>query len=165
MPTLWDSLIDRGVAAHERRDRSHNVVTRKGLRVESTPFGLLRWYLNPDLDGPSTQALYFCELEIPPGERSGKLRHQGGIINLVVAGSGYTEFDGRLHDWARRDVIALPIRPQGIVFQHVNNGTTPARLIVSWPNLDSGLGPAMGVHMEILAPAGDYRPEPDGATR
>jgi gentisate 1,2-dioxygenase len=155
--TLWDSLTDRARAERSRRGAAKNVVTRRELSVESTPFGLLRWYLNPHIPGISTQALYFCELEIPVGSRSGKLRHQGGIIQLVAAGQGCTEFDGRRHEWDTYDVIALPIRPEGVVFQHFNTGDRPVRMIVSWPNLDSAIGPEMGVALEVLEPSPDYQ--------
>jgi hypothetical protein len=150
--------MERASAERTRRGAAKNVVTRGELPVETTPFGSLRWYLNPSLPGISTQALYFCELEIPVGSRSGKLRHQGGIIQLVAAGRGYTEFDGRRHEWDTNDVIALPIRPEGIVFQHFNAGEKPVRMIVSWPNLDSATGPEMGVALEVLEMSPDYQP-------
>ena len=153
---LWDSIISRGIADRERVARGHSVVHRDELPVEVTPFGRLRWYLHHDLTGPATQALYFCELEIPPGSRSGILRHQGGIVHLVVEGSGYTRLDGTEHHWERRDVIALPVRPDGVTFQHVNNGVGVVRLVIAWPNLDSALGPHAGVAMDVLEPAPEY---------
>ena len=105
---------------------------------------------------PVTKALYFCELEIPAGSRSGRLRHQGGMVNLVVQGSGYTRLDDVDHEWEQRDVIALPVRPDGVLFQHFNNGTGVARLVFAWPNLDSAFGPGAGVAMEVLEPAPEF---------
>ncbi|MGX7677580.1 cupin domain-containing protein [Jatrophihabitans sp. DSM 45814] len=154
--TLWDSILQRSAAERERVRAGRSTVTRAELEPEVTPFGILRWYLHNDLQSPVAHALYFCELEIPAGSRSGQLRHQGGIVHLVVEGSGFTRFDGVEHEWEKKDVIAIPVRPEGVVFQHVNNGTGPARLVMSWPNLDSALGPEGGVLMEILEPAPEY---------
>lgn len=153
---LWDSLIRRSVAERARVESGRNTVRRGELEPELSPFGLLRWYLHNDLEDPVTHSLYFCELEIPAGSRSGRLRHQGGMVHLVVQGSGCTLFDGIEHEWAARDVVALPVRPDGVEFQHVNTGTGPARMVISWPNLDSSIGPEGGVAMEILEPAPEF---------
>ncbi len=154
--SLWDSITRRAAAERERIAHGRSTVRRSQLPVEVTPFGLLRWYLHPDLAEPVTKSLYFAELEIPEGSRSGRLRHQGGIVCLVVQGSGYTELDGVEHAWEKRDVIGLPVRPEGVVFRHVNNGVGPVRMIVAWPNLDSAVGPEGGVHLEVLEPAPEF---------
>jgi hypothetical protein len=144
------------VAERARVETGRNTVRRDEITPEVTPFGLLRWYLHNDLEAPVTHSLYFCELEIPVGSRSGRLRHQGGVVHLVVQGSGHTLFDGEEHEWAARDVVALPVRPDGVTFQHVNTGTGPVRMVVAWPNLDSSIGPEGGVAMEILEPAPEF---------
>jgi hypothetical protein len=154
--SLWDSIIQRSLDERTRVTTGNNTVRRRDLEPEITPFGVLRWYLHNDLQSPVTHSLYFCEIEIPVGSRSGKLRHQGGMVHLVVQGSGYTVFDGAEHEWASRDVVAMPVRPEGVVFQHVNNGTRPARMVISWPNWDSSLGPEGGVAMEVLEPAPEF---------
>ena len=154
--SLWDNLIRRSVAERTRVSSGRSTVRRHELEPELTPFGILRWYMHNELAAPVTHSLYFCELEIPVGSRSGRLQHQGGLVHLVVQGSGHTLFDGVEHEWATRDVIALPVRPDGVVFQHVNTGTSPARLVISWPNLDSSIGPEGGVAMEVLEPAPEY---------
>jgi hypothetical protein len=162
--SLWESILARAGAERALVDAGESTVRRDELEVEMTPFGRLRWYLHHDLTLPVTRALYFCELELPPGSRSGVLRHQGGIVHFVAEGSGYTTLDGAEHAWEQRDVIALPIRPEGVTFQHVNTGTGAARLVLAWPNLDSALGPEGGVAMEVLEPASDHpgpaSPEP-----
>lgn len=154
--TLWESQQRR---AHEERERvrtGKTVIRRADLPVESTPLGRLRWYLHGDLLEPVSRALYFFELEIPVGSRSGKLLHQGGIVNLVVEGSGETEFQGTRHSWERGDVIALPVQPKGVVFQHFNTGEGRVRLVVAYPNLDTAIGPDGGVQMTVLEPAPEY---------
>ena len=154
--TLFDNILRRAKEERGRAASGITTVRRSDLEPEMTPFGKLRWYLHNDLHEPTTRALYFCELEIPPGSRSGLLQHQGGIIHLVVEGSGYTRFDDEDHRWEKRDTIAIPIRPQGVQFQHVNDGTGPARMVITWPNFDSALGPEAGVAMEVLEPAPEW---------
>lgn len=155
-PTLWDSLVSRAKAERDRVAQGSATVTREELDVELTPFGYLRWYLHNDLTEPVTRALYFAELEIPAGSRSGKLTHQGGIVHLIVEGEGYTEFDDRRYDWEATDVIAIPVRPDGVTFQHFNDGAAPVRMVLSWPNFSSALGPESGVAMEISDVAPEF---------
>lgn len=154
--TLWDSMFQTAIAERELKKLGRSVIARDHLPPEVTPFGILRWYLHPQLTEPATRALYFFEIDIPEGSRSGKLRHQGGIIHMVVRGSGYTAFEGEKHAWEMRDMIALPPRPEGVVFQHFNMGTGPVRMVVAFPNYDSALGPDLGVAMEVLEPAPEY---------
>lgn len=156
MTTLWDAMVASGQAERERKAAGTGVMERGKLTSELTPFGLLRWYLHPQLTEPNTRAIYFCELEIPPGSRSGKIRHQGGIVHFVVEGEGYTDLDGDIHAWERRDVIGLPPRPHGLVFQHVNTGSGPVRMIMAFPNFDSALGSEMGVALEVLSAAPEF---------
>ena len=154
--TLWESMMLTAEGERGRKARARAVISRKELQVERTPFGQIRWYLHPALDVPMIKTLYFFELEIPPGSRSGRLRHQGGIAHLVVEGSGFTDLDGQRYDWERLDVIGLPARPGGITFQHFNSGAGPARLLVTWPNMDGSLGPDLGARIEVLEPAPEY---------
>jgi hypothetical protein len=154
--TLWDSIIRRARAERSLAANGRTTIRRDELTPELTPFGTLRWYLHNDLTTPATRAIYFSELEIPAGSRSGKIQHQGGIVHLVVEGRGYTVLDGERYDWEKRDVIAIPIRPKGVVFQHFNDGTGPTRMVVSWANFDSALGAEAGVAFDVLEPAPEY---------
>jgi hypothetical protein len=154
--SLWDSIIQRAGDERARIASGRSVVNRGTLESEVTPFGLLRWYLHNDLEEPVTRALYFFELEIPPGSRSGRLRHQGGIIHLVVEGHGHTMYGGERNEWEKGDVIAIPVRPEGMELQHFNDGGGPVRMVVSWVNFDSALGPAGGVALEVTEAAPEY---------
>jgi hypothetical protein len=155
--SLFDSFLADASAERRRRALGKNLIRHSDCPVELNAMGKMRWYLHPRLAEPSTRALYFHELEIPGGSRSGRLHCQGGIVHLVVAGVGYTVVDGVRHDWEAEDVIAIPIREEGVTYQHFNTGTAPARLMVAWPNLDSALGPEGGVAIELQESA----PEPD----
>ncbi|NJD27414.1 MAG: cupin domain-containing protein [Chloroflexi bacterium] len=154
--TLFEEVFERAEVERARRASSKNLITRDECQAEISPMGVQRWYLHPRLDTPSTQALYFHELEIPVGSRSGKLFCQGGIVHLVLEGEGYTEVDGERHSWEAEDLIAIPIREYGVTYQHVNTGSTPVRMVVAWPNLDSAIGPEGGVEMKVLENAPEF---------
>jgi hypothetical protein len=154
--TLFGDVFERAAVERERRASSTNLMTRDDCAVEISQMGIQRWYLHPRLDKPSTQALYFHELEIPAGSRSGKLFCQGGIVHLVLEGEGYTDVDGDRHPWEAEDLIAIPIREYGVTYQHVNTGSTPVRMVVAWPNLDSAIGPEGGVEMKIVENAPEF---------
>lgn len=154
--TLWDRMVAAGIEERERKAKGNAVIERDKLAAELTPFGLLRWYLHPQLTEPNTRAIYFCELEIPSGSRSGRIRHQGGIVHFVVEGRGYTDLDGTIHEWERRDLIGIPPRPLGVEFQHVNTGTGKVRMVLAFPNFNSALGAELGVALEVLSPAPEY---------
>ena len=154
--TLFEQLLEAAKTERERVARGRNHINREELPAELTPFGTLRWYLHPALEEPSTRALYFFELEIPKGSRSGTLEHQGGVIHFVLEGSGYTEYGGAQHQWEAGDVIALPVRESGISFSHHNTGMGAARMLVTWPNFDSANGPEGGVYMRVTENAPEY---------
>jgi quercetin dioxygenase-like cupin family protein len=154
--TLWDDLVARAGAERERKRQARFIVSRDGIEPELTPFGHLRWYLHPRLADRATHAHYMFELEIPPGSRSGRLHHQGGVLHLVVEGSGYTELDGKLYEWQATDLVGVPAKHRGVTFQHVNTGTGRVRMMVAYPNFDSSLGPEMGVALHVLEPCPEF---------
>lgn len=151
--TLFEQTLAAAAEERRRRVAGANLISRDETVFEANPMGVMRWYLHPSLQHPSTHSLYFHELEIAPGGHSGRLRCQGGFIHYVLAGAGYTELDGSTHQWSAGDVIALPIKENGVTYQHFSVGPEPARLLVVWPNLDSALGPEAGVELSVLEPA------------
>jgi quercetin dioxygenase-like cupin family protein len=52
--------------------------------------------------------------------RSGKHRHQGGLVIYVLEGKGYSIVDGERYDWAKGDLVLLPMKPGGVEHQHFN---------------------------------------------
>jgi gentisate 1,2-dioxygenase len=151
--TLADAALQR-----QRSVRGKKLVSYDETVAEDTAMGHMRWYLHPDLFDATTRSLYFHELAIAPGEHSGRLQTQGGYMHYVLAGSGYTELDGRRHPWEAGDVIAIPVRENGVSYQHVNDAETEVRMLVVWPNFDSALGPEAGVELRVLDPASGYEP-------
>ena len=155
--SLWDDYVGRALSERERRLSSEFTVSRDDLAAEVTPFGILRWYLHPRLVTRATSALYCFELEIPAGSRSGRLRHPGGIVHFVAQGSGYTTFDDADHRWEKMDLIGIPARPEGVEFQHFNDGPGPARLVLTLPNFDSSLGAGLGAALDVVEPCPEYQ--------
>lgn len=81
--------------------------------------GKLKYLLNPDTNQRScTREWYALVQEI--GERSGRHRHQGGLVIFALEGEGTTYVDGEALDWKEGDVVILPSRAQGVDHSHVN---------------------------------------------
>jgi gentisate 1,2-dioxygenase len=156
MTNLFDDILARAAAERERVSKADMVATREGAPAELSQLGHLRWYLHPQIETAGTHAMYFAELTVPVGSRSGKWRHQGGIIHLVVQGTGHSTVNDDRHEWGPRDVIAVPPLPDGSVMQHVNDGTEEARILICFLNYDSALGPELGIEMEVLEAAPEW---------
>lgn len=144
----------------QRKEQKEAPLVEKGdvFPLESNPMGLYRWYLHPKKKPAASDALLVWVQEIPPGSRSGKLKSQGGQIHYVWEGQGYTIVDGIRHDWEKGDVILIPIKVQGTVYQHFN--PDPARrvkLIGAEPNAFEPLGVDRGSGFEVLENSPDYR--------
>lgn len=134
-------LIRRRNEERERAPRCDTVLHGDELAWELNPHGIMQWYLHPSLPDRLTRSYLFYRQEIPPGSRSGCQRHQGGKIFFIVEGHGYTVIDDERFDWERDDLIQLPLRPDGVVYQHFNASRTErARLIACEPNMVDALG-------------------------
>ncbi len=111
----------------QERQRNGRVV----LKFADCPQGLsrqgrLRYYLNKlTTDTPLQDWIVFTH-EIRT--HSGKHRHQGGLVIYVIDGKGYSVVDGERIDWAKGDLLMLPLRPNGVEHQHFNTdvGGKPA---------------------------------------
>jgi len=154
--SLFENTLMEAGDERARRLAGQNLLTRDGATYEINAMGIMRWYLHPDLDGPSTKSLYCHELEIPAGSKTGRLQCQGGVLHYVLEGQGYTDLDGVRHEWCAGDVIAIPIKELGVTYQHINTGAEAVRMLVVRPNFDSALGPEAGVEMKMLEESPDY---------
>ncbi len=158
-PDLLDALFERRDRERERMAKSTKVVDGDALPVENNRMGRYRWYLHPDKQDVAVRTLLFWAEEIPPGGKSGKQKHQGGRIHYVQEGHGYTEIDGVKHEWEKGDMILLPIKPKGVVFQHFNTDPREsARLVCAEPNWFDALGVDLGCGFEQIENSPDYRP-------
>jgi quercetin dioxygenase-like cupin family protein len=125
------STYDRNYARTQeiqQRSRSAKIVVRRDERAEEmTRQGRLRYYLNRNTLHDTVLKdwnIFTHELRT----RSGKHRHQGGLVIYVIEGKGYTVVEGQRQDWESGDLILLPIQPGGVEHQHFNlNGDAPSR--------------------------------------
>ena len=130
------------------------------LPLENNPMGLYKWFLNPFMKDIATRALLVWIQEIPPKSRSGKQKTQGGQVNVVLEGRGYTMINGVRHDWEDNDAIFLPLLPDGVVHQHFNlDSERTAKLLCVEPNLFDPLGVDKGSGFEQMEDSPDYKPQ------
>ena len=95
--------------------------------------------LEPDLQDTCLQSWEVFRQVFP--ERSGRHRHQGGLVIFILEGRGYSVYDGVRHDWEAGDLLLLPMTPGGIEHQHFNTDPEqPAEWIafIYWPFFDHG---------------------------
>jgi gentisate 1,2-dioxygenase len=156
---LLENLFQRRDLERERIKKSPKVVQAKNLKPEINRMGVYKWYLHPAMEATAIRTILFWTQEIPPGSHSGKQKHQGGRVHFVKQGKGYTMVDNVKHEWEKGDLILLPVKPDGVVFQHFNTDTErPAILVSSEPNFYDAMGVDMGSGFEQMENAPEYKP-------
>ncbi len=154
---LLENLFLRRDADRERMKKALKVVVGDDLVPEINRMGIYRWYLHPALESGAIRTILFWSQEIPPGSRSGKQKHQGGRVHYVWEGNGYTVVDGVKHEWEEGDMVLIPVKPDGAVFQHFNSDAKHrAVLLAAEPNWYDVLGVDMGAGFEQLENAPEY---------
>jgi gentisate 1,2-dioxygenase len=139
--TRYEALIRLRDRERERIAKASVCVKGGALPWEINPQGVLKWYMHPEIDSTAHKFLIFYSQQLPPAGRSGKQRSQGGVVFVVVEGRGYTILDGERYDWKAGDLLQLPIRPDGVAFQHFNaSEDDPVLLIAAEPNLVAATG-------------------------
>ncbi|MBI4330790.1 MAG: cupin domain-containing protein [Chloroflexi bacterium] len=155
---LLDSLFRRRDVERERMKKSWKVVKGEALPAETNRMGIYRWYLHPAMQTCATRTMLFWSQEIPPGSHSGKQKHQGGRVHYIWEGRGYTIVDGVKHEWEEGDLVMLPLKPDGVVFQHFNTDPRNRALILAAePNWYDIHGVDMGSGFEQLENAPEYK--------
>lgn len=87
--------------------------------VQQSRQGHLRFYMCPFTikDTPlGNWALFVHDIKT----KSGKHKHNGGLVIYVLEGRGYSTVDGERVDWKKGDVVLLPMKPGGVEHQHFN---------------------------------------------
>ncbi len=103
----------------ERNATGQVVIKPSDREVYLTRQGRLQFFLNPFVykDTPLQQWLVFKH---DIRTKSGKHRHQGGLVIYVLEGKGYSIVDGERKDWEKGDLVLLPLKPDGVEHQHFN---------------------------------------------
>jgi hypothetical protein len=154
---LFDELIELRDQQREQRRNAMQVIKKGELPLELNQHGLLRWYLHPFIDDTAIKAITFYTQEIPPGSRSGKQKHPGELMFYVVSGRGHTLIDGVRHPWKADDVVSIPTREGGVVYQHFNDDPDhPAELVACEQNQVHRLGVDRGSAFDELEAAPEY---------
>lgn len=154
---LLQALLD--IRDRQRSTRKTVVVRGRELPWESNQHGIMRWYMHPLIPDTAHQSSLIYEQRIPAGSRSGRQQQQGGAVIFVLRGRGHTVIDGRRYDWETGDCLQLPIRENGVIFQHANDhDSDEARLLYVEANLVDPLGVDRGAGFEQLMSAPEYGP-------
>ncbi len=156
--TKYQELIELRDKERARIAAASVCVKGGELPWEINPQGAMKWYMHPNIDSTAHKFVMFYAQEIPPGSRSGKQRCQGGVVFVVVEGAGHTVIDEQRYDWKKGDLFQLPIKPDGVVFQHFNaSDSAAALLLAAEPNLVAATGVDRACGFEQLEKAPEYK--------
>lgn len=152
--TLFEKLVTLRDDYRRKAETGFVVARGKDLSWESAPHGKLKWYMHPAMEQNVLQSHVIYLQEIPPGGRSGMQRHPGGMVIYFLQGRGRTLLDGEEIVWKAEDLLMLPLRPEGVVFQHINDSSEePVSLLACEPNLIHALGVDRGSRWEQMTAA------------
>jgi quercetin dioxygenase-like cupin family protein len=155
--TLMDELFLLRNRQREIRRTARWLVSGEKLKWENNAQGIMRWYMHPSIEDIVIQSYLFYVQEIPPGSRSGKQLHQGNQLVHILEGKGYTIMDGVKHPWEAGDLVQLPLRRDGVIFQHFNDSATKrVRFAACEPNLVHATGVDRGSGFEQLEASPDF---------
>jgi quercetin dioxygenase-like cupin family protein len=114
----YEAAILQDQAFAERQMTGRIVVRYADCPQELTRQGRLRFYLDPTIKDTPLQHWTVFTHEVRT--KSGRHRHQGGLVIYVIDGQGYSVVDGVRVDWEKGDLILLPLRENGVEHQHFN---------------------------------------------
>ena len=87
--------------------------------------------------------------------KSGKHRHQGGLVIYVIDGKGYSVINGERVDWEKGDLVLLPLEKGGVEHQHFNSDPAHPALWIAFIHFP--LRDYVASEMTQLETAVDYR--------
>lgn len=154
--TLFQQFMELRDRQRKQREGALTAIRSEQVEAEVSPLGNIRWYMHPLLQGRAINSLIMYEQTIRPGGRGARIRFQGGAVAYVISGKGHTVIDGEVYPWEDNAVIQLPLRPEGITYQHFNDDEeNPARLLCAEPNTVDALGIDRGSGFDLLEAASD----------
>jgi len=144
----------------KQRERSKGLFVIKGSEIplETNRHGLMQWYMHPNITDVSLNTKLAYVQHIPPGSKSGRQHHPGGKIFYFWQGRGHTVLDGVNYPWVSGELIQLPLRRNGVTYQHFNDSDDEEALILAVePNYSDSLGLDKGSSYEEIEDSPDYR--------
>jgi len=151
---LLDDLFERRDEWRARMSEAATLIKGKHLPWEENRQGKMKWYLHPALNDRAMRSLLVFVQEIPPGTRTGKQKHQGGLAHFILEGRGHTILNGDRHEWEAGDTVVFPILPHGVEYQHFNDDfKAPALFLAAQPEIFDIIGVDMGSGFEQLEDA------------
>jgi quercetin dioxygenase-like cupin family protein len=154
---LFDRLVDMRDLQRRRLEHSTFLIRGAELPWELNAHGRMQWYLHPSIAYSAVQTHIFYRQEIPVGSRSGVQRNPGDVLFYILQGDGYTELNGVRHSWTAGDIMTLPTFEEGVIYRHVNAGSTPVLLVCIERNLVHTTGIDRQSGFEELQPCPEYR--------
>jgi quercetin dioxygenase-like cupin family protein len=144
---------------YDKNRTERNSVGRVVLRLEDCPQeqtrqGLLRPYLDPFLI-PDTPLQHWAVFTHEIHTKSGKHRHQGGLVIYVIEGKGYSVINGEKVDWEKGDLVLLPLEKGGVEHQHFNDDPAHPALWIAFIHFP--LRDYVASEMTQIETAVDYR--------
>ena len=157
---LYDALIQIRDAQRELRGPAGCIRGGADLPWEVNRHGIMRWYLHPLFLFTALRNFSAYLQCIPAGSRSGAQKHPGDKVFFYLRGKGHTVVDGTRYDWGAEDLLVLPIRPDGVTYQHFNDdANAPAFLFACEPNLTFLFDLDRGSAFEELEDAPEFHDE------
>jgi gentisate 1,2-dioxygenase len=144
----------------QKRERSKGLFIVKGSEIplESNRHGLMQWYMHPNISDVSLNTKIFYVQHIPAGSKSGRQHHPGGKIFYFWQGRGHTVLDGVSYSWVAGELVQLPLRREGVTYQHFNDSDDEEALILAIePNFVDSLGLDKGSTYEEIEDSPDYK--------
>jgi quercetin dioxygenase-like cupin family protein len=138
----------------ERQNIGRVVLRLEDCPQEQTRQGLLRPYLDPFLI-PDTPLQHWAVFTHEIHTKSGKHRHQGGLVIYVIDGKGYSVINGERVDWEKGDLVLLPLEKGGVEHQHFNSDPAHPALWIAFIHFP--LRDYVASEMTQLETAVDYR--------
>lgn len=144
----------------KQRERQKGIFVIKGeeIPIETNRHGLMQWYMHPNLTDVSLNTKLVYVQHIPPGSKSGRQHHPGGKIFFFWQGRGRTVLDGQVYHWIAGELIQLPLRREGVNYQHFNDSADEEALILAVePNYVDALGLDKGSSYEEIEDSPDFK--------
>jgi quercetin dioxygenase-like cupin family protein len=103
----------------ERNAQGPIVIKKSERQVFMARQGRLRFFLDPGFY-KETPLQHWRVFTHEIRTKSGRHRHQGGLVIYVLDGKGYSIVEGERIDWEKGDLVLLPLNPNEVEHQHFN---------------------------------------------